>query len=195
MKVTNRLTHIATKVDFEAAMTEDQLKAVFEAKGVAGFPAMLDIKERTEEHVQILALDDLLEFAKAFGVAAVTYDVTYFPHADQGEVERQLKQLGHDLEISSDVIRDVCAAEIQEYLDLDAKRAVDVPVHSIVECYVNGTAFAWYGLNDYPRLKRVVLQKLARGGQKAKRDFIMRASRAQVDLMEDTDYSGDVAVD
>lgn len=195
MKVTNRLTHIATKVDFEAAMTEDQLKAVFEAKGVAGFPAMLDIKERTEEHVQILALDDLLEFAKASGVAAVTYDVTYFPHADQGEVERQLKQLGHDLEISSDVIRDVCAAEIQEYLDLDAKRAVDVPVHSIVECYVNGTAFAWYGLNDYPRLKRVVLQKLARGGQKAKRDFIMRASRAQVDLMEDTDYSGDVAVD
>ena len=195
MKVTNRLTHIATKVDFEAAMTEDQLKAVFEAKGVAGFPAMLDIKERTEEHVQILALDDLLEFAKASGVAAVTYDVTYFPHADQGEVERQLKQLGHDLEIGSDVIRDVCAAEIQEYLDLDAKRAVDVPVHSIVECYVNGTAFAWYGLNDYPRLKRVVLQKLARGGQKAKRDFIMRASRAQVDLMEDTDYSGDVAVD
>ena len=195
MKVTNRLTHIATKVDFEAAMTEDQLKAVFEAKGVAGFPAMLDIKERTEEHVQILALDDLLEFAKASGVAAATYDVTYFPHADQGEVERQLKQLGHDLEISADVIRDVCADEIQEYLDLDAKRAVDVPVHSIVECYVNGTAFAWYGLNDYPRLKRVVLQKLARGGQRAKRDFIMRASRAQVDLMEDTDYSGDVAVD
>lgn len=195
MKVTNRLTHIATKVDFEAAMTEDQLKAVFEAKGVAGFPAMLDIKERTEEHVQILALDDLLEFAKASGVAAATYDVTYFPHADQGEVDRQLKQLGHDLEISADVIRDVCADEIQEYLDLDAKRAVDVPVHSIVECYVNGTAFAWYGLNDYPRLKRVVLQKLARGGQKAKRDFVMRASRAQVDLMEDTDYSGDVALD
>lgn len=195
MKVTNRLTHIATKVDFEAAMTDDQLKAVFEAKGVAGFPAMLDIKERTEEHVQILALDDLLEFAKASGVAAATYDVTYFPHADQGEVERQLKQLGHDLEISADVIRDVCADEIQEYLDLDAKRAVDVPVHSIVECYVNGTAFAWYGLNDYPRLKRVVLQKLARGGQKAKRDFVMRASRAQVDLMEDTDYSGDVALD
>ena len=195
MKVTNRLTHIATKVDFEAAMTEDQLKAVFETKGVAGFPAMLDIKERTEEHVQILALDDLLEFAKASGVAGATYDVTYFPHADQGEVERQLKQLGHDLEISADVIRDVCADEIQEYLDLDAKRAVDVPVHSIVECYVNGTAFAWYGLNDYPRLKRVVLQKLARGGQKAKRDFVMRASRAQVDLMEDTDYSGDVALD
>ena len=195
MKVTNRLTHIATKVDFEAAMTEDQLKAVFEAKGVAGFPAMLDIKERTEEHVQILALDDLLEFAKASGVAAATYDVTYFPHADQGEVERQLKQLGHDLEISADVIRDVCADEIQEYLDLDATRAVDGPVHSIVECYVNGTAFAWYGLNDYPRLKRVVLQKLARGGQKAKRDFVMRASRAQVDLMEETDYSGDVALD
>ena len=32
MKVTNRLTHIATKVNFEAAMTEDQLKAAFESK-------------------------------------------------------------------------------------------------------------------------------------------------------------------
>ena len=90
MKVTNRLTHIATKVNFETAKTEDQLKAAFEAKGIAGFPAMLDIKERTEEHVQFISLDDLLAFAKASGVAAVTYDVTYFPHADQGEVERQL---------------------------------------------------------------------------------------------------------
>ena len=49
---------------------------------------------------------------------------------------------------------------------------------------MNGTAFAWYGLSDYPRLKQVVLQKLARGGQKVKHDFIMRASRAQVDLMD-----------
>ena len=106
MKVTNRLTHIATKVNFETAKTEDQLKAAFEAKGIAGFPAMLDIKERTEEHVQFVSLDDLLAFAKASGVAAVTYDVTYFPHADQGEVERQLKQLGHDLEISAEVIKD-----------------------------------------------------------------------------------------
>ena len=178
MKVTNRLTHIATKVNFETAKTEDQLKAAFEAKGIAGFPAMLD----------------MLAFAKASGVAAVTYDVTYFPHADQGEVERQLKQLGHDLEISAEVIKDVCATEIQEYLDLDAKRDVAVPVHSIVECYVNGTAFAWYGLNDYPRLKGVVLQKLARGGQKAKHDFIMRASRAQVDLMDEDDIPTDVVL-
>ena len=81
MKVTNRLTHIATKVNFETAKTEDQLKAAFEAKGIAGFPAMLDIKERTEEHVQFISLDDLLAFAKASGVAAVTYDVTYFPVA------------------------------------------------------------------------------------------------------------------
>ena len=194
MKVTNRLTHIATKVNFETAKTEDQLKAAFEAKGVAGFPAMLDIKERTEEHVQFISLDDLLAFAKASGVAAVTYDVTYFPHADQGEVERQLKQLGHDLEISVEVIKDVCATEIQEYLDLDAKRDVAVPVHSIVECYVNGTAFAWYGLNDYPRLKGVVLQKLARGGQKAKHDFIMSASHAQVDLMDEDDIPTDVVL-
>ena len=187
MKVTNRLTHIATKVDFETAKTEDQLKAAFEAKDIAGFPAMLDIKERTEEHVQFISLDDLLAFAKASGVA-------YFPHADQGEVERQLMQLGRDLEISAEVIKDVCATEIQEYLDLDAKRDVAVPVHSIVECYVNGTAFAWYGLNDYPRLKGVVLQKLARGGQKAKHDFIMRASRAQVDLMDEDDIPTDVVL-
>ena len=184
MKVTNRLTHIATKVNFEAAMTEDQLKAVFESKELAGFPAMLDIKERTEEHVQMLSLDDLLSFAKASGVAAVTFDVTYFPHADDAEVVRQLRGLASDLDISVDVIKDVCAAEIQEYLALDAKRDVAAPVHSIVECYVNGTAFAWYGLSGYPRLKQVVLQKLARGGQKVKHDFIMRASRAQVDLMD-----------
>ena len=194
MKVTNRLTHIATKVNFEAAKTEDQLKAVFESKELAGFPAMLDIKERTEEHVQMLSLDDLLSFAKASGVAAVTFDVTYFPHADDAEVARQLRGLASDLDISADVIKDVCAAEIQEYLALDAKRDVAAPVHSIVECYVNGTAFAWYGLNDYPRLKQVVLQKLARGGQKAKHDFIMRASRAQVDLMDEDDIPTDVVL-
>ena len=194
MKVTNRLTHIATKVNFEAAKTEDQLKAVFESKELTGFPAMLDIKERTEEHVQMLSLDDLLSFAKASGVAAVTFDVTYFPHADDAEVARQLRGLASDLDISADVIKDVCAAEIQEYLALDAKRDVAAPVHSIVECYVNGTAFAWYGLNDYPRLKQVVLQKLARGGQKAKHDFIMRASRAQVDLMDEMDIPADVVL-
>lgn len=194
MKVTNRLTHIATKVNFEAAMTEDHLKAVFESKELAGFPAMLDIKERTEEHVQMLSLDDLLSFAKASGVAAVTFDVTYFPHADDAEVARQLRGLASDLDISADVIKDVCAAEIQEYLALDAKRDVAAPVHSIVECYVNGIAFAWYGLNDYPRLKQVVLQKLARGGQKAKHDFIMRASRAQVDLMDEMDIPADVVL-
>ena len=32
------------------------------------------------------------------------------------------------------------------------------PVHSIVECYVGGTAFAWYGMNEYPRLKRIILR-------------------------------------
>ena len=102
--------------------------------------------------------------------------------------------MASDLDISADVIKDVCAAEIQEYLALDAKRDVAAPVHSIVECYVNGTAFAWYGLNDYPRLKQVVLQKLARGGQKAKHDFIMRASRAQVDLMDEMDIPADVVL-
>ncbi len=185
MKITKNLTHIATEMNFEAAMTEDQLKTVLAEAGLAGFPAELDIAERTEEHVQIMALADLLGFAKASGLAAVTYDVTYFPHADEAEVAYQLKQLADDLEISPEVIRDLCGAEIAEYLELDSKRDADAPVHSIVEAYLGGTAFAWYGMNDYPRLKRVILRKLAQGGQKAKRSFIMRASKAQVDLMED----------
>lgn len=185
MKITNQLTHIATTVDFEPAMTEEQLVAKFEEAGVAGFPAELDIKERTENHVQIVKLDDLLGFAKASGLAAATYDVTYFPHADETEVGYQLKQLSRDLEISVDVIKDVCADEIQEYLELDAERDADMPVHSIVEVYTGGTAFAWYGINGYPRLKRVILAKLARGGKKAERAFVLRASKAQVDYMGD----------
>lgn len=194
MKVTNRLTHIASSVEFEASKTEDQLKAAFAEKGLVGFPALLDIKERTENHVQMLSLDDLLEFAKASGAAAVTYDVTYFPHADDAEVARQLRGLAQDLEISAAVIKDVCADEIQEYKDLDAKRDAAVPVHSIVECYVGGTAFAWYGLSEYPRLKHVILEKLAHGGQKAKRDFVLRASRAQVELMDDEDMPADIVL-
>ena len=58
-------------------------------------------------------------------------------------------------------------------------------MHSIVEAYVGGTAVAWYGMNDYPRLKRVILRKLAQGGAQARRNFILRASKAQVDLLED----------
>lgn len=185
MKITSNLTHIATAVEFESAKNEEELKAAFAQHDLQGFAAELDIAERTEDHVQMLSLDELLKFAKASGLNAVTYDVTYFPHADQAEVEYQLRQLSRDLEISTEVIRDVCAAEIQEYLELDAKRDASVPVHSIVEAYTGGTAFAWYGMNDYPRLKRVILRKLAQGGQKAKHNFIMRASKAQVDLLED----------
>ncbi len=181
----NNLTHIATEVNFEPAMSEEELKAVFAAHGVPGFPAELDIPERTEDHVQMMSLDALLDFAKANGVGAVTYDVTYFPHADDEEVAYQLRQLARDLEISASVISDVCAGEIKEYLALDAKRNADLPVHSIVEAYVGGTAFAWYGMNEYPRLKRVILSKLAQGGQKAKRSFIERVSKAQVELLED----------
>lgn len=194
MKVTNRLTHIASTVEFEAAKTEDQLKAAFAEHGLVGFPALLDVQERTEEHVQMLSLEDLLAFAKASGAAAVTYDVTYFPHADDAEVASQLRGLARDLEISAEVIKDVCAEEISEYLELDAKRDAEAPVHSIVECYVGGTAFAWYGLSEYPRLKRVILGKLAHGGQKAKRDFVLRASRAQVELMDDEDMPADILI-
>ena len=182
MKITQNLTHIATELEFEAAKTEDELKAAFAAQGIQGFPAELDIAERTEEHVQMMKLEDLLGFAKASGVAAVTYDVTYFPHADEAEVDYQLNQLARDLEIAPEVIRDLCNAEVAEYLELDGKRDADAPVHSIVEVYVGGTAFAWYGMNDYPRL---ILGKLAQGGKKAKRSFISRASKAQVDMLED----------
>ncbi len=185
MKITSNLTHIVTEVKLEGAVNEEALKAKFAEHGVAGYAAELDIAERTEEHVQMLSLDDLLEFAKANGVAAVTYDVTYFPHADEAEVTYQLNQLANDLDLSVEVIRDVCANSIAEYLAEDAKRDAEVPVHSIVEAYVGGTAFAWYGINEYPRLKRIVLRKLAQGGQKAKRSFILRAARAQAELEDD----------
>ena len=184
-KITENLTHIVTPLKYERAMTEDQLAAAFGQHGLQGFPAELDIMERTEDHVQMMKLDEMLRFAKASGVNAVTFDVTYFPHADETEVEYQLKRLALDLGISAEVIRDVCSDEIREYLALDAERDANLPVHSIVECYVGGTAFAWYGMNDYPRLKRVILRKLAQGGQQAKHAFISRASKAQVELMED----------
>lgn len=185
LKITESLTHIATKMEFEPAKSEDELQTVFVEQGLQGFPAKLDIVERTEDHVQMMSLQELLRFAKASNVGAVTYDVTYFPHADNAEVEYQLHQLARDLGISAEVIRDLCANEIREYLELDAKRDASAPVHSIVEAYIGGTAFAWYGMNDYPRLKRVILRKLAEGGQQAKSNFIMRASKAQVDLLED----------
>ena len=185
MKMTKNLTHIASSVECEPAMTEKQLEAVFAQNDVAGFPAELDIAERTEEHVQMVSLEKFIAFAKASGLSAVTYDVTYFPHADEAEVEYQLKQLARDLEISVEVIRDVCADEIAEYIKLDAERDASLPVHSIVECYTGGTAFAWYGMNPYPRLKRVVLSKLAAGGKKAEKAFVLRASKAQVDYMGD----------
>ena len=115
MKITSNLTHVATEIEFEAPLNEEELLAVFQKSGVQGFPAELDIAERTEDHVQMMSLDGLLGFAKASGLSAVTYDVTYFPHADDAEVAYQLRQLARDLEISAEVIRDVCAAEIQEY--------------------------------------------------------------------------------
>lgn len=80
----------------------------------------------------------------------------------------------------------MCRRDKKEYLALDAKRDANLPVHSIVEVYSGGTAFAWYGMNEYPRLKRVILHKLAEGGPKAKRAFITRASKARkVEMLED----------
>ena len=81
MKITSNLTHVATEIEFEAPLNEEELLAVFEKSGVQGFPAELDIAERTEDHVQMMSLDGLLGFAKAWpGLGSVvTYDVTYFP--------------------------------------------------------------------------------------------------------------------
>ena len=79
----------------------------------------------------------------------------------------------------------MCAAEIQEYLALDAKRDASLPVHSIVEGLHGRHRVRWYGMSDYPRLKRFILRKLAQGGQKAKHSFIMRASKAQVDMLDE----------
>ena len=185
MKVTKNLTTIARPMKFEAAMVEEKLMAAIHANDLQGFPAELDIAERTEDHVQFISLEAFLGFAKASGVKAITYDITYFPHADEDEVMRQLRQLGESLDLAPEVIRDVCAEAIDEYLRIDAERDVNVPVHNILECYVGGTAFAWYGVNDYPKLRRFILRKLAQGGAKAKRDFIRRASHAQVDLEEE----------
>ena len=184
MKITKNLTHVVSSVEFQAALNEKELANVFKEKGVQGFPAELDIAERTEDHVQIIGLDDLLGFAKASDVNAVTYDVTYFPHADDVEVDYQVSQLAHDLEISPEVIRSLCAEEIDEYLALDKERDVELPVHSIVEAYIGGTAFAWYGINEYPRLKRVILRKLIAGGAEAEHAFVMRASKLQMDYID-----------
>ena len=79
MKMTKNLTHIASSVEFEPAMTEEQLEAVFAQNDVAGFPAELDIAERTEEHVQMVSLEKFIAFAKASGLSAVTYDRDLFP--------------------------------------------------------------------------------------------------------------------
>ena len=185
MKVTRSLTHLANDVQLQEAMNEEQLSEVFAEKGLLGFKAELDIMERTEDHIQMVELNTLLDFAKASGVTALTFDVTYFPHATEEEVERQLRQLGRDFEISPDVIREVCAEQIAAYLELDAQRDVSLPVHSIVEAYVGGTAVAWYGINEYPRLKQVILRELAAGGSKAKKAFVLRASKAQVEYLDE----------
>ena len=36
-------THVATEIEFEAPLNEEELLAVFEKSGVQGFPAELDI--------------------------------------------------------------------------------------------------------------------------------------------------------
>ena len=182
MKVTKELTRVITPMNFEQAIAEDELKAVFARHEMPGYSAELDIPERTEDHVRMESLVGLLAYAKQAGVGAVLFDVTYFPPADDGEVARQVKQLADELGIAPKVIQNLCEAEIAEYLALDAQRDTSKPVHTIVEAHVNGTAIAWYGINEYPRLKKIVLAKLASGGDQAKRAFARRAAEMQVEL-------------
>ena len=54
MKITSNMTHIATEVEFEAPLNEDQLSEVFQKSGVQGFAAELDIAERTEDHLSLI---------------------------------------------------------------------------------------------------------------------------------------------
>ena len=132
MKITTNLTHIATAVEFEPAVTEDALKAKFEEFGVQGFEAELDIAERTEDHVQMVSLDTLLGFAKASGVAAVTYDVTFFPHADDAEVEYQLKQLARDLEIAPEVFATSALTKLRNILSLTPNVMLRLPCTALL---------------------------------------------------------------
>ena len=184
MNITKNLAHVDGDVELEAAMTEEELRAKFSEFQLRGFPAQLDIAERTEDHVRITKLDDLLGFAAVSEASALTYDVTYFPHADEAEVSRQVAALAHDLEIDEEVVRELCAPQIAEYLELDAGRDASKPVHSIVEAYVDGTAFAWYGTNDYPRLRRIVLAELMTGGKAAEREFVAKAGKLQVESLD-----------
>lgn len=182
MKVTKELTHISTAMNFEPAVAEEDLKAVFARYEMPAYHAELDVAERTEDHVRMESLEGMLAFAKAAGVGAVLFDVTYFPPADDKEVTHQVNQLAHELGIDPKVIRNLCENEIAEYLALDAQRDVSKPVHNIVEAHADGVAVAWYGINEYPRLKKIVLAKLAAGGDDALRQFARRAAVMQVEL-------------
>lgn len=183
MKVTKNLTHVVTPITLEAAITEDELKAKIAAAGLAGYAAELDTADRGEGQVQMLALDELLGYAKDAGAGAVLYDVTYFPVADEAEVEYQLGQLAEDLGVDVDSIRALCSDAIEVYLELDAQRDVNVPVHNFVEANIGGKTVAWYGVNEYPRLKKIVLAKLVEGGQAAQQAFIKRAVDLQMDFV------------
>ena len=185
MKITSNLTHVATEIEFEAPLNEEEMLAVFQKSGVQGFPAELDIAERTEDHVQMMSLDGLLGFGQ--GVRAmVTYDVTTSRTPTTREVA--LPARGSWRATWRSAPRSMTCAlpgDPREYFRTDARDA-GLPVHTpSVEAYTGGTAFAWYGMSDYPRLKRFILRKLAQGGAQAKRNFILRASKAQVDLLED----------
>ena len=186
MKVTKNLTHIVTKVDFEAAKTEEELAAVFAEAGVQGFPAELDIAERTEGACAdaFPSKTCLASRRRTASLPSPTTSPTSRMRIRKRSTTR-LTSWRRTLTFPPTLSRASARRASPSTLESDAQRNVDLPVHSIVEAYVGGTAFAWYGINEYPRLKRILVRKLAEGGQQAKRSFILRASKAQVDTLEE----------
>ncbi|MEG0217323.1 MAG: hypothetical protein RR655_03250 [Raoultibacter sp.] len=169
-------------VENQAFRKADLLKK-FEEKGVRGFRAELDEAGWQEDTVAFSDLDELLDFAVAAGGGVVTYDVTFFPVADEAEITKQLGEVSEVLDIQPEVVRETCREEIKEYLALDAKRNVDMPVHNLVEAYAGGTRFVWFGMNEYPKLKNYIFAKLDRNDAKTKKALLTRIRRAQANWM------------
>lgn len=169
-------------VENQAFCKEDLLKK-FEAKGVRGFKAELDQAGWQEDTVEFNDLNELLDFAVAAGAGVVTYDITFFPVADEAEIDKQVGEVAEVLDIRPEAVRESCQDAIKEYLALDAKRAVDVPVHNLVEAYVAGTRFIWFGMNEYPKLKNYLFAKLDRNDAKTNKALLTRIRRAQANWM------------
>ena len=127
MKITKSLTHIATDLQLEPALREDELHAAFARAGLKGFPPNSTSPSARKTMYRWRLWKRCWGSRGNREPQPVTYDVTYFPHADDAEVDRQAALLARDLEIDAGIIRELCASEIDEYLSLDAKRDPNTP--------------------------------------------------------------------